>query len=442
MADVARWDRAWPALPYLFVALPALFSLMSRWRPEVAALAAFAAAWHWLMVASRFSRIGRAPALIVYLAVLLAVVWLLIRIDGAFTVTGVGTFIQVFALAPGWWAYAGVAATVGVMLTARSGGRGLGELAFSFCVGVLIASTVGLLIRTVSRQNDQRKAMIAELEESGAKLAALAEENAGLQAQLLVQAREAGVLAERQRLAREIHDTIAQGLTAILTQLEAADSAVSDTAGDTGRGTAGDAVSDTAEDGGGGTATYTAGNAAAIPAAVRARLDIARTMAKESLTEARRSVQALRPAPLHEAQLPAALREVAAAWSRSTDVPVAVSVTGESRPLHAEVEITLLRVAQEALANAGKHAGAARVGLTLSYMEDVVALDVRDDGRGFDPANPGHTDGGFGLVAMRQRVTRLAGDFTVETAPGQGTGISATVPAIPAIPGTPTGSAS
>ncbi|WP_345571114.1 sensor histidine kinase [Nonomuraea rosea] len=405
MADVSRWDRAWPALPYLFIALPALFSLMSRWRPEVAALAAFAAAWHWLMVASRFSRISRAPALIVHLAVLLAVVWLLIRIDGAFTVTGVGTFIQVFALVPGWWAYAGVAATVGVMLTARSGGRGLGELAFSFCVGVLIASTVGLLIRTVSRQNDQRKAMIAELEESGAKLAALAEENAGLQAQLLVQAREAGVLAERQRLAREIHDTIAQGLTAILTQLEAADPA-------------------------------------AVPAAVRARLDIARSMAKESLTEARRSVQALRPAPLHEAQLPAALREVAAAWSRSTGVPVAVSVTGESRPLHAEVEITLLRVAQEAMANAGKHAGAARVGLTLSYMEDVVALDVRDDGRGFDPANPGHTDGGFGLVAMRQRVTRLAGDFAVETAPGQGTGISATVPAIPAIPGTPTGSAS
>ncbi|TMR30812.1 sensor histidine kinase [Nonomuraea zeae] len=238
--------------------------------------------------------------------------------------------------------------------------------------------------------------MIAELEESGAKLAALAEENAGLQAQLLTQAREAGVLAERQRLAREIHDTIAQGLTAILTQLEAAE------------GTAGDA------------------------GAVRARLDAARAMAKESLTEARRSVQALRPAPLHEAQLPAALREVAAAWSRSTGVPVAVSVTGDSRPLHVEVESTLLRVAQEALANAGKHAGAARVGLTLSYMEDVVALDVRDDGRGFDPANPGATDGGFGLVAMRQRVTRLAGDLTIETAPGQGTGVSATVPAIPA----------
>jgi signal transduction histidine kinase len=207
-------------------------------------------------------------------------------------------------------------------------------------------------------------------------------------------------------MAREIHDTIAQGLTAILTQLEAAD------------GTAGD------------------------PRAVRSRLDTARAMAKESLTEARRSVQALRPAPLHESQLPAALRDVAAAWSRTSGVPVAVSVTGGSRPLHTEVETTLLRVAQEALANVGKHASAARAGVTLSYMEDVVALDVRDDGRGFDPGPADSSGGGFGLIAMRQRVTRLAGDFAVETAPGQGTGISATVPAIPAIPAGPAGPAS
>jgi signal transduction histidine kinase len=401
-ADVSRWDRAWPVLPYLFILLPALFSLVSRWRPEVAALAVFAGAWHWLMVTSRFGRIERVPALIGYFAVLLAVVWVLIRIDGAFTVTGVGTFVQVFALVPGWWAYAGVAATVGVMLTARpQDGRDAGELLFSFFVGVLVASTVGLLIRTISRQNDQRKDMIAELEETGAKLAALAQENAGLHAQLLTQAREAGVLEERQRMAREIHDTIAQGLTAILTQLEAAD------------GTAGD------------------------PRAVRSRLDTARAMAKESLTEARRSVQALRPAPLHESQLPAALRDVAAAWSRTSGVPVAVSVTGDSRPLHTEVETTLLRVAQEALANVGKHASAARAGVTLSYMEDVVALDVRDDGRGFDPGPADSSGGGFGLIAMRQRVTRLAGDFAVETAPGQGTGISATVPAIPAIPAGP-----
>jgi signal transduction histidine kinase len=96
-----------------------------------------------------------------------------------------------------------------------------------------------------------------------------------------------------------------------------------------------------------------------------------------------------------------------------------------------DVEVTLLRVAQEALANVAKHASAARVGLTLSYMPDEVALDVRDDGIGFDPAAlPGSADGsGFGLTAMRQRVEGLDGTLQVESESGAGTAISACVPA-------------
>jgi signal transduction histidine kinase len=197
-------------------------------------------------------------------------------------------------------------------------------------------------------------------------------------------------------MAREIHDTIAQGLTAILTQLEVADREIDD-----------------------------------VPAA-RSRLNTVRTLARESLNEVRRAVQGLRPAPLDEAELAAALHDITTKWSQTTGKPAFVSVTGDPRPLHAEVEMTLLRVAQEALANVGKHASATRVGLTLSYMEDVVVLDVRDDGSGFTPEATGSSNaGGFGLIAMRQRVIRLAGDFEIETAPGQGTGISATVPAIP-----------
>ncbi|MFG1678591.1 sensor histidine kinase [Nonomuraea sp. NPDC049269] len=395
MIGLSRWDRASAALPYLFILLPAVFALLREWRPEVLVLAVFAAAWHWFMVASRFARIERPVAGIGYFVVLLAVIGVLVGLDSLFFVTGVGAFIQAFSVLPGWWAYAGVVATAAVLVAGR--GRTPSELIFSFLVAVLVASAAGLLNRTISAQNEQRKVMIAQLEETGAKLAALAEENAGLQAQLLVRAREAGVLGERQRMAREIHDTLAQGLTAILTQLEAADRVIED-----------------------------------APAA-RSRLDTVRAMARESLNEARRSVQALRPASLGEAQLAAALRDVAAKWTQTTGVPVLVSVTGDQLPLHAEVELTLLRVAQEALANVGKHASAGRVGLTLSYMEDVVVLDVRDDGSGFTPgATDPSKEGGFGLIAMRQRVTRLAGDFQVETAPGQGTGISATVPAIPA----------
>ena len=115
-----------------------------------------------------------------------------------------------------------------------------------------------------------------------------------------------------------------------------------------------------------------------------------------------------------------------------------VETTGEARALHPEVEVTLLRVAQEALANVAKHAGASRAGVTLSYMEDVVSLDVRDDGVGFaaaegrrEPRQARSPAGsGFGLVAMRQRVSRLAGQLEIESEPGAGTAVSASLPAI------------
>ncbi|WP_214319671.1 sensor histidine kinase [Nonomuraea sediminis] len=364
--------RVWSALPYLFILLPAVFSLVRQWRPEVLALVLAAVGWQWFM-AGRTERLAGAIA---YLAVLLGLVAVLIRIDSLFMVICLGAFIQAFLLLPGWWAYAGVAATAAVLVSTRP----WAQIPFSFLVATLVASAAGLAGQVIRSQNESRKRMIA-------KLAALAEENADLQARLVTGAREAGVLQERQRLAREIHDTIAQGLTGILTQIEAIDD----------------------------------------PAGAGPRLDTVRELARESLAEARRSVQALRPAPLEQAQLAAALEEVAEKWSRACAVPATVSVTGDARPLHADVEATLLRVAQEALANVAKHAAAGRVGITLSYMEDVVVLDVRDDGSGFSGSG---TAGGFGLVAMRQRVTRLAGRFEVETAPGQGTGISATVPAL------------
>ncbi|GAA2890258.1 sensor histidine kinase [Nonomuraea rubra] len=382
-AGGGHWEKTQAALPYLLVLIPALFSLLREWRPEALALALFAVAWHWSLVTAHPGWMARPWVVLVYFVVLLAAVAALVRIDTVFTVTGVGMFVQSFALLPGLWAYLGVAGTVGVLVAARpSDGRTPVELLASCVVGVLISSMVGLIIKTILGQNER-------LTETGLKLAALAEENANLQARLLTQAREAGMLGERQRMAREIHDTIAQSLTAIITQLEA--------------------LGDVPEAG--------------------ARLETIRALAKESLTEARRSVQALRPAPLEDAHLATALSGIAERWSLASGMPASVSVTGDPRPLHTEVESTLLRVAQEALANVAKHAAAGRVGLTLSYMEDVVALDVRDDGSGFVRDRAAN---GFGLVAMRQRVTRLAGTLEIETAPGQGTGISATVPAIPA----------
>ena len=144
---------------------------------------------------------------------------------------------------------------------------------------------------------------------------------------------------------------------------------------------------------------------------------------------ARRSFEEIFPACDVEA-----LAEIVDRWSAINGLPAELTVTGSARPLHPEIEVTLLRTAQEALANAAKHAAASRVALTLSYMEDVVTLDVRDDGVGFDPvpAAAPTANGGFGLTAMRQRIGRLAGALEIESEPGAGTAISASVPAIPA----------
>jgi signal transduction histidine kinase len=162
----------------------------------------------------------------------------------------------------------------------------------------------------------------------------------------------------------------------------------------------------------------------------RRHVDNAARLARENLAEARRSVHALRPAPLENTALPDALADVVDRWARLHGVVAGLTTTGTVRPMHLEVDIALLRTAQEALANVAKHAEASRVGLTLSYMEDLVTLDVRDDGVGFDPCTV--RPEGFGLIAMRQRVSRLAGSLEVEAEPGSGTAVSLSVPAIPA----------
>jgi signal transduction histidine kinase len=249
--------------------------------------------------------------------------------------------------------------------------------------------------------------MIAELAEANHRLEEMIAENTGLQAQLLTQAREAGAGDERQRMAREIHDTLAQGLTGIITQLEA----VQQTASEAER---------------------------------ERRIGNAKRLARDSLAEARRSVQALRPQALEGTRLPEALAGEVARWSATSGISGAAETTGDARALHPEVEVTLLRVAQEALANVAKHASASRAGVTLSYMGDVVSLDVRDDGVGFTrpvpangapangaPATGGPAGGGFGLISMRQRVQRLAGQLEIESEPGSGTAVSASLPAIP-----------
>lgn len=228
----------------------------------------------------------------------------------------------------------------------------------------------GLVVRTAAAQNEERRQ---------------------LQETLAAAERRAGVLEERQRLSREIHDTLAQGFAAILVHLEQAD--------------------------------VVAGRSAAV----RPHLDFAQAIARENLEEARRMMGALRPEVLdEERELAAALGRVCTEWMRRTAVPCTLTVTGTALPLHAEVEVLLLRGTQELLANVRKHAGAGRVAVTLSYMSDVVALDVRDDGRGFAE---GAATAGFGLRGLRERAALLDGTAVVESAVGEGTTATLTVPA-------------
>jgi signal transduction histidine kinase len=256
-------------------------------------------------------------------------------------------------------------------------------------VNLVAVSAFLTLTNRVLEQNQQRGLMIDELADANRRLEATMAENAGLHAQLLVQAREAGVVEERQRLAGEIHDTLAQGLAGIVAQLEAAEQASS------------------------------------RPAELSRHLAQARALARSSLTEARRSVRALRPEQLEDAGLPEAIGELTRAWSAGSAVPVDVEITGTPTPVDPAIEAAIFRASQEALSNVAKHATASRVHLTLTYLNDALLLDVADNGTGFDPAAHTH---GYGLVGMRQRLAGVAGQLTVESTPGAGTTLNASVP--------------
>ncbi|GAA3862140.1 sensor histidine kinase [Saccharothrix violaceirubra] len=388
------WERrlyvSGHAIPYAVLAMPTVVYLVLTQDPVgkrllltgVAIATALWMLWWFTLHPGWRARHGLMRVFVLGVLVAYAVLGISDEMFGFFSFAG---YIYVTEVLPGREKVVGILVNAVLAATSLFGGLPApepGPIALYAALCVLfaaVATTFSLLGYVTSRQSQRRKEMVAEL-------AAIVEENAGLHAQLLVQAREAGVLDERQRMAREIHDTLAQGFAGIVTQLQAVDSP-------------------------------------------SRHVETAIALARENLAEARRSVHALRPAALEGSDLPGALSDVVDGWAGRTGVSASVSCTGHARALHPEVEVTLLRTAQEALSNVAKHAGAARVGLTLSYMEDVVTLDVRDDGRGFDPAADA---AGFGLVGMRQRASRLAGALVVESEAGMGTVVSVSVPAIPA----------
>ncbi|MDH6575770.1 sensor histidine kinase [Kitasatospora sp. MAP5-34] len=280
-------------------------------------------------------------------------------------------------LMPVRWAVPAVVGLTAVVVAAQAGTDG--GLTTPKVLGPVVGAAVALLTAygyaALYRESRERQRLIDDLVRTRDALAA--------------SQREAGVLAERQRLAREIHDTLAQGLSSIVLLARSAESALP-----------------------------------ADPAAASERIREVGQTASANLAEARRFVQALTPPALDDTTLTEALRRLAAA------ADAVFLLDGEPYPLPVEAEVALLRLTQEALANAVRHARARRIAVSLTYLDDEVTLDVFDDGVGFDPLSaPSDSDRPtFGLHGMRERIAALGGSLTVESAPGEGTAVAVSLP--------------
>ena len=243
-------------------------------------------------------------------------------------------------------------------------------------LGLLVVSTIiGAFITSIIKQSTERQRLIDDLTRS--------------RANLMKVEREAGRLTERQRLARDIHDTLAQHFTSIIMHLSAA--------------------------------KYS------NPEAVQSDVQQAEDAAREGLHEIRRIVWDMQPEQIEKASLVEAVEALAARWSAETSVLVKVRVTGAPRSLPSSAETALLRISQEAMHNITKHARAKNVNITFSFMEDLFAMDIADDGLGFDPSK---NSNGFGLKTMRDRIEELSGTFTIESEQGRGTAIAVSLPIV------------
>jgi signal transduction histidine kinase len=269
-------------------------------------------------------------------------------------------------------------AVAAVVLIVRHPGRDiLPQSLLNGGFGVGLAFVYGRFANTIIDQSQERAELIGQLEATRAELASVHH--------------QAGTLAERQRLAGEIHDTLAQGFSSVIMLLQAAETGLGPDA----------------------------------PEPARRQISLAAETARENLAEARGLVAALAPADLASGNLPGALRRVTERLGAETGIEATFTEDGEPRPLPATLDVVLLRVAQETLANVRKHAEAGTVRVSLRYTGGTVSLQVSDDGGGF--AVDGATSG-YGLRGMRERLDQVNGRIEVTSGPGAGTCVRAEVP--------------
>jgi signal transduction histidine kinase len=395
--QVDAWERGgywWDVLFYAFLAMSLFFALLERpWNALDGLSIALTfgwAAWHFVLVIQSEHPRNYLNRTVLYFACTLALWFALVWIDRAFFIVLGILFARAYGLLPLRWAFV-VSAILTTMMVVRNAWGLAPEVQITIGIfGVftlLLGGWFAHWIASIIEQSAERRTLIEQLEATRRELAA--------------SERQAGSMAERQRLAGEIHDTLAQGFVSIVLHLEAAEAALDR-------------------------------QPLAEADALRGHLDDARRVARENLAEARRLVWALRPELLEGSTLAAALERVVRRWGEEARIAAEFTVTGEERELPPERQVALLRAAQEALANVRKHAAARQVVVTLSFLDDTAILDVQDDGRGFDPgllAAPGHiAEGGYGLWGMRERVEALGGALSLESTPGEGTTLAVELP--------------
>ncbi len=387
-----KWDWLWKVIFYVSVIFSTLLMLAGdsplheKWLPLV--LSFLFLAWHTLGLWFAYRQVAdwEERPYLRFIVVLgdIGFWFVLVTYSPAYYFALFGMFSQVFRHLPIKYAIIATLILTGAIISAQLAetGRTLSltdPVLWLYLFMGLGGIALGLWISSIINQSTRRRELIEQLEAA--------------QAELSEAKRHEGMLEERQRLAREIHDTLAQGFTSIVMHLEAAEQAMPDDLDTTQK-----------------------------------HLDRARTTARTSLDQARRVVQDLRPDLLEKQSLPDAIMRTAVRWQDETGIPVTITTTGEPMPLHPDIEVSLLRATQEALSNIRKHARATAVQLTLSYMGDVVILDVQDNGVGINGASASPFSGGFGLQAMRERAEHCGGVLEIESEPGEGTTLVVSIP--------------
>jgi signal transduction histidine kinase len=344
--------------------------------------------WHWagLVAAYRLTPAWeeRQGLRIVVIAGDIALWFFLVRVNPAFYFILFGLYGQVFRHLR--TSYASIAsAVITILIVVRETVlRGQPINLWNPLIWVLVGTAgagivMGLYISSIVRQSSERKELIRKLESTRAELADVVHREA--------------VLQERQRLAREIHDTLAQGFTSIVIHLETALAEMDSSADVAGR----------------------------------ERIEVAADTARRSLGEARRVVRDLRPDILESASLVHAIERAAARWQSEHGVPATVAVIGDPSELGGDREVTLYRATEESLANILKHARASSVEIQLRFGECTVELTVTDDGAGM--ASTSRSDGGgYGIRGMRERAEALGGTVDIESGAGGGTVVRLELP--------------